>query len=271
MEIKKNYKTVIITGGTSGIGKALAIKYASEGYAVVVSGRDMNRLQITDRELRKIHENILTVCADVSIQDDCERLISEAVKHFKGIDILINNAGISMRAVVNESDLNVLQKVVNTNFWGAVYCTKFALPYILDAKGSVVGISSIAGKKGLPGRSGYSASKFALEGFLESLRTENIKKGLHVLVASPGFTESAIRSNALGATGQPQKESPRNEKKMMRAEKVAGFIFDAVRRRKRDLILTTEGKLTVLLNRFFPNFTDKLVFKHMSSEPGSPF
>ena len=158
-----------------------------------------------------------------------------------------------------------------TNFWGMVYCTKYALPHLLKTKGSVVGVSSTAGKKGLPARSGYSASKFAMEGFLESLRTENLKNNLHVLVACPGFTSSNIRNAALSQDGTTQNESPREENKMMSAVEVAKHIFAAVINRKRDLLLTTNGKLTVWLNKFFPSMMDKVVFNHLKKEPGSPF
>jgi short-subunit dehydrogenase len=142
---------------------------------------------------------------------------------------------------------------------------------LLETKGSVVGVSSIAGKKGLPGRTGYSSSKFAMEGFLETLRTENLKKDLHVLVACPGFTATDIRNTALSADGSTQGESPRDEQKMMTADEVAHEIFVAVEKRKRDLILTGNGKLTVWLNKFFPSMMDKLVYNHMAKEPGSPF
>jgi short-subunit dehydrogenase len=191
--------------------------------------------------------------------------------HFGRIDVLINNAGISMRALFDDLDLNVLRKVMDTNFWGTVYCSKFALPYLLKSKGSIVGVSSIAGKKGLPGRTGYSASKFAMEGFLETVRTENIKKGLHVLVACPGFTATDIRNSALSSDGSAQGESPRDEQEMMSADEVASYIYNAVVNRKRDLILTSNGKLTVWLNKFFPAMMDKMVYKHMAKEPGSPF
>ena len=185
--------------------------------------------------------------------------------------MLINNAGISMRALFAELDLEVIRKVMDTNFWGTVYCTKYALPHLLKAKGSVVGISSIAGKKGLPGRTGYSASKFAMEGFLETLRTENIKNDLHVLVACPGFTASEIRNTALAADGSRQGESPREEAKMMSADEVADRIFLAVQDRRRDLVMTMNGKLTVWLNKFIPGWMDKVVYNHMAKEPGSPF
>ena len=160
---------------------------------------------------------------------------------------------------------------MDINFWGTVYCTKFALPHLIKNKGSIIGISSVAGKKGLPGRTGYSASKFAMEGFLESLRTENLNNNLHVLVACPGFTASNIRNTALNAEGKEQGDSPRDETSMMSAAEVANEIYVAVIKRKRDLLLTANGRLIVWLNKFFSSTMDKVVFKHMQKEEGSPF
>src|SRR6185295_4919452 len=167
----------------------------------VISARYADKLNEIANEFTKNNFEVLSVPADVSKEEDCKRLIDETVKRFGRTDVLINNAGISMRALFEDVDLKVLKQVMDTNFWGTVYCTKYALPHLLKNKGRVVGISSIAGKKGLPGRTGYSASKFAMEGFLETIRTENLNKGLHVLVACPGFTSSNIRNNALSKDG----------------------------------------------------------------------
>ncbi len=266
-----NKKTVVITGGSSGIGKACALTFAAHGFHVVISGRNEIRLFSVAEEIKKLKAEVLPVVADISKEEDCRRLTEETIKKTGRIDVLINNAGISMRAAFSDTDLEVLKKVMNTNFWGTVYCTKYALPYLLKSKGTVAGISSIAGKAGLPGRTGYSASKFALEGFLESLRIENLNTGLHVLTVCPGFTESNIRNTALSKDGTPQGESPREEEKMMKAEEVAERIYDAVIKRKREIILTTEGKLTVLLKKFFPAWLDKMIYKNLKREPGTPF
>ena len=180
---------------------------------------------------------------------------------FGRIDVLINNAGISMRALFNDADLAVLKKLMDVNFWGTVYCTKYALPQIIGTKGSVVGVSSIAGYKGLPGRTGYSASKFAMNGFLDSLRIENLKTGVHVMTACPGFTASNIRNTALAKDGSQQGESSMDESKMMTSEEVAKLIANGVESRKRILILTFQGKLTVFLSKFLSAFLDKMVYK----------
>jgi short-subunit dehydrogenase len=263
-------KVVVVTGASSGIGKALAEVYSKYGAKVVIAARHEDVLTETKNELSQSGADILAVAADVSKEEDCKRLIDEAVTKFGSVDVLICNAGISMRALFDGLDLNVMKNLMDVNFWGTVYCVKYALPHLLKSKGSIVGISSVAGKKGLPARTGYSASKFAMEGFLETLRTENIKRGLHVLVASPGFTATNIRNAALTKDSSKQGASPRDEKKMMSAEEVAQHIYKAVLKRKRDLVLSTEGKLTVWLDKFFPSLVDKLVYNHMAKEKNSP-
>jgi dehydrogenase/reductase SDR family protein 7B len=263
-------KVVIITGASSGIGKACAEVFAANGCKVMLSARHSDKLQYIEFQLKQKGFEAAVCAADVSKEEDCKNLINETVKRFGQVDMLICNAGISMRALFEDVNLDVIRKVMDVNFWGTVYCAKYALPYLLKSKGSITGISSIAGKKGLPGRTGYSASKFAMEGFLETVRTENLKKGLHVLIARPGFTASNIRNSALAKDGTTQGESPRNENKMMAAEEVAIHIYNAVKNRRRDLVLTANGKLVVLLNKFFPAIMDKMVYNHMAKEKDSP-
>ncbi|TGD79692.1 SDR family oxidoreductase [Hymenobacter wooponensis] len=259
-------KVVLITGGTSGIGRATALAFGQAGAHVVVTGRDEARLQDTAQELARLNISHRTVRADVGVQEEAQRAVEETVAAFGRLDVLINNAGISMRALFRDADLAVIERLMQTNFFGTVYTTKFALPHITKLKGSVVGISSIAGYRGLPGRTGYSASKFAMHGFLEALRTELLPQGVHVLLACPGFTASNIRNTALAADGSQQGESPRDEQKMMSSEEVAGYLVDAVRHRRRDLVLTGQGKLTVFLNKWLPGLTDKLVLNHFRKE-----
>ncbi len=263
-------KVVIITGASSGIGKATAEAFGKKGYHLVLAARNLKKLEETEQEFSAKGFTVLSVQADVSKKEDCERLMDEAIKRFHQIDVLVNNAGISMRALFNNAQLEVIENVMNINFWGAVYCTKYALPHLLKQRGSVVGVSSIAGFVGLPARTGYSASKFAMHGFLEALRTENLEKGLHVLIACPGFTASNIRNTALTADGSSQGESPREEGKMMSAEEVGQSICNAVHSRKNKIVLTTEGKLAYFLSKFFPNTISKAVFKKLKKEPDSP-
>lgn len=263
-------KVVVITGASSGIGKALAEKYAAEGWNLVLAARREELLSEIQGKLKNVE--VLTVKTDVTVEDDCKNLMLRAIEKFGKIDVLINNAGISMRALFNDVDLDVLRRLMDVNFWGTVYCTKYALPHLLKTKGSVVGIISVGGHIGLPGRTGYSASKFAVRGFLQTIRVENLKTGLHVLIVAPGFTSSEIRKSALNAQGGKQGETPRNESGMMSAEECAAHIYKAVRKRKRELVLTfVEGKLTVFLAKHFPGFVEKMSYKLFAKEPDSPF
>lgn len=264
-------KVVVITGGSSGIGEALAKKFAEEGSKVLIGARNTQALGRVAAEIKNKGGEVGFLQCDVSDELDCKNLILKAVDTYGSIDVLINNAGVSMRAIFEDLDLSVIKRLMDINFWGTVYCSKYALPYLLKTKGSLVGVSSIAGLKGLPGRTGYSASKFAMNGFMETLRIENLKKGLHVLMAFPGFTASNIRNTALSADGSQQGESPREEDKMMSAEEVANHIYKATVNRKNRIILTSQGKLTFLLNKLFPDFLDKMVYKTMAKEPNSPF
>lgn len=261
-------KTVLITGASSGIGKALALDLLSKGAQVAVCARDKHKLDQFAQAVN--YTNLLTVQADVSREDDCKNFVNAAVNQFGSIDFLINNAGISMRALFEEVDLDVLKRSMDINFWGTVYCCKYALPYIIKSKGSIAGISSIAGYKGLPCRTGYSASKFAMQGFLESLRIEMLHRGVNVLWISPGFVASNIRNTALNASGTAQTETPLDESKLMSAEECAARILDAIQNRKRSLLMSMQGKLTVWMNKFFPGFVDHQVYKHFANEPDSP-
>ncbi len=263
-------KVVIITGSSSGIGLATAKEFARQGAKVVLAARNYDKIKELEEEIIKNGGQALAVKTDVSNENDCKNLIDQTVNKFGKIDILVNNAGISMRALFKDLKLDVLKKLMDVNFWGTVYCTKYALPHLLKAKGSVVGVSSIAGFIGLPARTGYSSSKFAMHGFLNTLRIETLKDGLHVMIIAPGFTASNIRKTALVADGSAQGETPRNEEKMMSAEEVAKHLIKGIKKRKRTVVLTTQGKLTVLLNKFFPSFMDKMIYNHMAKEEDSP-
>lgn len=263
-------KVVIITGASSGIGEAVAREFAHRGSKVVLAARSEERLAKITGEIHKINSEVLYLKTDVSIEEDCKNLINRTVEKFSTIDILVNNAGISMRASFMDVDLKVLHRLMNVNFWGTVYCTKYALPYLIESKGSLVGVSSVAGFHGLPGRTGYSASKFAIHGFLETIRIENLKKGLHVMIIAPGFTTTDIRRHALLANGDEQGESPRDEHKLMPPEYVAKWVLKGIRKKKRNKLLTWEGRLTALFQRIVPTLVDWVYYYEMSREPKSP-
>lgn len=251
-------KAVVVTGGTEGIGKAIVEMLLQQGAKVATCGRNHDKLYRLQAENAGSH--LVTTVADVSNENDCRHFIESSIKSLGGIDILINNAGISMRALMKETSVDTIKKVMDINFYGTVYCTKYALNSLSERKGTIVGVSSIAGYRGLPGRSGYSASKFAVIGWLEAIKTELMGEKVHVMWVCPGFTTSNIRNAALNKDGQSHGETPMDENKMMTAEDCAKHILKAVRKKKRTLVLTFTGKRTVFLQKFFPKLSDKLVY-----------
>ena len=253
-------KVVVVTCGSDGIGKALIDALIASGAKVATCGRSHDK--IYSLQLQYSQVLLHSMVCDVSNETECKRFIDSTIETFGGIDILINNAGISMRSLFGEADTEVILKLMHVNFMGAVYCTKYALPSIIERRGTIVGISSTAGYRGLPGRSGYSASKFALQGWLEALRTELLDTGVHVMWVAPGFTASNIRNAALNASGAKQGESPMDESKLMTAAECADHILHAIKKRKRTLVLTFTGKLTIFINKFFPSLADRLVHNY---------
>lgn len=263
-------KVVIITGASSGIGLACAKELFNQGAKLALAARNLEAIQQLAQEFNAENKRAIAIKTDVTIEEDCKLLINSTVEAFGKIDILINNAGISMRASFADVDVDVLKHLMDVNFWGTVYCSKYAYPYLLQSKGSLVGISSVAGIHGLPGRTGYSASKFAMHGLLETIRVETLKKGLHVMVAIPTFTASNIRFTALTANGSTQGETPRDEGKMMSAAETARRIIKGIKKRKRMITMSSAGRFTPFVNVFFPKFVDNQYYKQMKKEPDAP-
>ncbi len=282
-------KVIIVTGASSGIGLASVRNFASLGAKVVLAARSIEKLEKIVEELgqqttvngqqsdsklngqsQSQQSKFLCIKTDVTKEEDCKNLIEKTIEAFGKIDVLVNNAGISMRAVFKDLDLNVMRSLMDTNFWGTVYCTKYALPYLLESKGTVVGVISTAGYVGLPARTAYSASKFAVRGFLETLRIEHLYDGLHVMIFAPGFTASNIRNVALTADGSPQGETPRDEEKMMSAERVARILARGIAHRRTQMVLTPLGKATLFVSRNLPRVTDIVEYRMMYNEPNSP-
>jgi len=263
-------KVIIITGASSGIGKGLALEAGRMGAKVVIAARSEDKLQQVAKEIQKLNAEVLAIRTDVSKKEDCKNLIDKTLQKFNKIDILINNAGISMRALFDEMKIEVFEKLVNINLMGTVYCTHAAINEIIKQKGTIVGISSIAGVAPLPARTAYSASKFGMYGFLITLRAENIKRGVHTLIVHPGFTASNIRKVALTADGSPQGDTPRKEEKMMSPEQVAKHVYKAIYKKKLILVLSAEGKFTYLLHKISPRLTTWITYLAMKKEPDSP-
>jgi short-subunit dehydrogenase len=263
-------KVVIITGASSGIGESIAREFAKNGSRVVLAARSEPNLFRITSELVSTNCEAIFVKTDVSIESDCKNLIDKTIEKFGTVDILVNNAGISMRARFDDVELKVLHRLMDVNFWGTVYCTKYALPYLVKNKGSLIGVSSVAGFHGLPARTGYSASKFAMHGFLETVRIENLNKGLHVMIIAPGFTSTEIRKHALNADGSEQGSSPLDEKSLKPPEYVAKWVLKGIRKKKRNKLLTWDGRLTALFQRIFPEVIDRAYYNEFAREPHSP-
>lgn len=265
-----NDKVIVITGASSGIGEAMAREYAKMGARVVLGARREEELRRVAEAITAEGGNVAYCACDVVKAEECKALIDKAIDSFGRIDVMICNAGLSMRALFDDCDLSVLHRLMDVNFWGTVNCTKYALPWLQQSQGSLVGISSVAGIHGLPGRTGYSASKYAMTGFLDTIRVENLKKGLHVMTACPGFTASNVRFSALTADGSQQGETPRNEAKMMTPEQVAHIVARGLKRRKRLCLMEWEGRGTHLLKKICPGLVDRLFYAAMAKEPDSP-
>jgi short-subunit dehydrogenase len=263
-------QVVIITGASSGIGRSLAFSFGALGAQVVITGRNKNKLDETALALQEAGIAHFPYVCDSSSESQTREMVAAVVAKYGKINLLINNAGISMRSMFETVDLNVLKQVMDINFWGTVYATHAALPYLKESRGGIIGISSIAGYRGLPVRTGYSASKFAMNGFLEALRTELLETGVHVLIACPGFTASNIRAASLNAEGKITGETMREEEKMMSSEDVAERILQAYLAKKKTLVLTFQGKLTVFLNKWMNGFLDRLVYNTLKKEKNSP-
>lgn len=252
-------KVVVITGGSEGIGKALVNHFLLKGAKVATCGRNYDKLYQLQTQHTSQPLHIAT--ADVSKESDCEKFIASVIDTFGTIDILINNAGISMRALFKEVSLDTIRQLIDINLWGTIYCTRFAVNEIIKNKGTIVGVSSVAGFRGLPGRTGYSASKFAVTGFLEALRTELLDEGVNVMWVCPGFTASNIRNVALDKNAKPQEENPMDENKMMSADECARHIVKAIEGKKRTLVLTGTGRRTLFISKIFPSLADILIKK----------
>lgn len=253
-------KTFVITGASTGIGAALARTYASRGANVVLAARNEAELARLAEQCEAAGGKALAVRTDVTDLAQCKAMVDAAVKRFGGMDVLVNNAGISMWARFREvTDISMFDRIMRVNYLGTVYSTHFALPHLLASRGLVVGVSSLTGKTGVPTRSGYAASKHAMQGFLDSIRIELASSGVDVLVVSPGFVRTDIRAKVLGPDGKPLEKSPRNESKgTMSLEKCTEIIVRAIDRRSREVVMTPRAKVGMWLKLLAPSLVDRI-------------
>jgi short-subunit dehydrogenase len=250
---------VVITGASKGIGAELARQLAARGAKLVLAARNLGDLEAVAEECRKSGAKVVTVKADVALDRDCQAVIAGAVLAFGRVDTLVNNAGMSMWARFEEiRDVSVLERIMQVNYMGAVYCTRHALPYLRESRGRLVGISSLAGRTGVPTRTGYAASKHAMTGFFDSLRIELEGSGVSVTMIYPGFVATGIRENATGPDGMPILVSPVREGAVMSPAECARRIVRAVERREREVVMTARGRMGLWLKLLAPSLVDRI-------------
>jgi short-subunit dehydrogenase len=255
-------KVVVITGASSGIGRELAYQLAEQGAWLSLAARNGERLTDVAKECQTRGGKAIAIVTDVSEQAQCAQLIQRTADHYNRIDMLVNNAGITMWANFEDvSDISFFEQMMRVNYLGSVYCTYYALPFLKKTKGQIIGISSLAGKNGLPKRSGYAASKHAMVGFFDSLRIELEEHGISVTIIYPDFVATESHKKAFGVDGNPIGKSPLREREVMSAERCAQLIIQAAATRKRELIMTWRGKVGLWVKLIAPGVVDSIAKK----------
>jgi len=255
--------TVVVTGASSGIGRSLALRLADQGARVTLAARNVTRLETLAQECRQRGGEAFIVPTDVADEAQCRALVERTLHEYGRLDMLINNAGIGLVARLDElHDLSLFKQVLDVNFYGAVHCTYHALPYLKQSKGRLVNISSLGGRVAIPHNSAYIASKFALEGFSESLRTELQIKGVSVTVISPYWVVTEFHEHYMDKDGRPKGPSGRAiyTSRMMTADTCARTILEAARRRKREVVMRP-GRIVLWLKLLMPGLVDRLILR----------
>ena len=257
---------VIITGASSGIGRELAFQLADQGAYLSLGARDQARLEVVATQCQARGGHAIITPTDVTNQAQCQTLVEHTVKEYGHIDTLVNNAGISMRALFEDlQDLSILERLMQVNFFGSVYCTHYALPYLKETKGRIVVVASLTAINGVPTRIGYAASKHAVKGFFDSLRIELADSGVTVTISYPDFVATEARQNALGADGKPIGDSPLDEHKVMSVERCAQLLVQAMEGRKREDKQTWKASLGPWLKLIAPGLVDQFAQKAVHS------
>ncbi len=262
-----NGKAIILTGASSGIGRELAIALARQGAKLSLAARQTEALEQTAHQCHQSGGTAIAVTTDVTHPSECQHLIEQTIDTFGHIDCLVNNAGTTFISRFDDvSDLSTFEKVMQVNYLGAVYCTHAALPHLKQHQGLLVAISSLCGKMGVPTRSGYVASKHALQGFFDTLRIELQGTGVDVLVVSPGFVATDIRQNALKGDGTVWGRSQRDESKnTMPVDRCVALILEGMSKRQREVVMTNKGKLIPYLKLLVPGILDKITRQTLKS------
>ncbi len=265
-------KTIVITGASDGIGAEIARQLAQAegaGVGLVLAARNEALLNEVAARCAALGAQTLVVKTDVSVQAQCRLLVAAAVQRFGRVDVLINNAGISAQALfaeVSATDLHWYEDLMRINLWGSVWCTHAALPWLKRSGGSIVAVSSLAGLIGVPGRTAYSASKFAMTGFFEALRAELKTAGISVTTAYPGVVATQIRYRGFNAAGKPAGASGLKEDDAMSVETCARLIIAGMNRREREVVMSAKGKLGRWLKLLAPGAVENMALAALKDE-----
>lgn len=260
----------LITGGSDGIGAEIARQLAARpDTALVLAGRSQQKLDAVAAQCRERGAQALCVAMDVAQEAQCRSLIDQSLQQFGRIDTLINNAGISAQALFEEvkaEDLHWYEDLMKVNLWGSVWCTHAALPHLKAARGRIVAVGSLAGLVGVPGRTAYSATKFAMTGFFEALRAELKNAGVSVTTAYPGVVATAIRHRGYNARGEPAGASGLKEDDAMSVEECARLIIEGMDGRKREVVMSAKGKLGRFLKLLAPGVVENMALAALKDE-----
>jgi len=261
-----NDKIVVVTGAASGIGLAICRRFSRDGARIAMLDVNEPALKAVGGEMAGLGVDCLGVRCDVSRQEESTAAIQQIIDHYGGIDVLVNNAGITQRGPFVDTDLSVFERVMAINFFGSLYCTKAAIRSLIRRKGLIIVNESVAGLAPLLGRTGYSASKHALNGLFTSLRTEIRKTGAHVMIVCPGFVETNLQTRALGCDGEVTSHPQSMVGRQDTPEEVAEAIYRGALKRKHLLVLTPIGKISYWISRVAPIIYERIMARQLQSE-----
>jgi short-subunit dehydrogenase len=260
-------KVIVITGASDGIGAELARQLAEHRPKLVLAARSLDKLEVVTAACQAKGAQALAVRTDVTSEDDCKALVQAAIQEFGSIDYFVNNAGLSMHAWFDEiTNFGTYETLFRTNVMSAIWCTHHALPHLKKSRGLLVGVSSLAGKTGVPARTTYCTSKFAMDGFFQALRVELAGTGVDVTMIYPGVVDTNIRRHGLKGDGLEAGYSGLKEQGAMPVAECARQMIEAMRRRKREWVMTAKGKLGLVLKTFAPSVVDGMARKALSRE-----